>query len=267
MIKKISVLILSLLWFSDAFAESLILQSTTSTHNSGLTRAILPQFTVETGISVRVVAVGTGQALRNAQNCDGDVLLVHSKAAEEAFVANGYGDYRRDVMYNDFIIIGPKNDPAGLIGLQNIEDALRAIKASEYLFISRGDDSGTHEAEKRLWKLIDIDTESLPFSWYKEVGNGMGATLNITVEKRGYTLTDRATWLAFNNKFDSVIVFEGDKHLHNQYGIIPVSKSHCPRVNSEAASRFIDWILSPVGQAAIGAYRPDGEQLFFPNAQ
>ena len=250
--------------------DFIILQSTTSTHNSGLYRAILPQFEKLTGISVRVIGVGTGQAIRNAQQCDGDVLLVHSRAAEDDFVAQGFGDYRRDVMYNDFVVIGPSHDPAGLLDSASAADAFAAIKKSGAesgtIFVSRGDSSGTHLAELKFWSLIGVDANSLSNDWYKEVGNGMGATLNIAVEKQAYTLSDRATWLAFNSKQDAIIAFQGDPILYNQYGIIPISKTHCPSVKYDLAARFIDWILSPLGQAAIADYRRGGAQLFFPNA-
>ncbi len=260
------------MWCHPLFAgEMIILQSTTSTHNSGLYEDILPKYTAVSGDRVRVVSVGTGQAIKNAMNCDGDVLLVHSKAAEEDFVALGYGTTRYDLMFNDFVIIGPQHDPAGL---HKVDDIIKAfIKLQQGLgdltarFISRGDDSGTHKAELRLWAAADIDVTALPITSYQEVGNGMGATINIAVETKAYTLTDRSTWTAYNNKRDSVIVFEGDTRLHNQYGIIPVSKDHCPYVNAAAAARFVDWMLSDQGQLAIANFKPGGTQLFFPNAQ
>jgi tungstate transport system substrate-binding protein len=248
-------------------SERIILQSTTSTHNSGLYEAILPQYTAVTGDHVRVVSVGTGQAIKNAENCDGDVLLVHSKVAEEKFVADGYGDFRRDLMFNDFVIIGPVDDPAGLREASDLTDAMLKLVEGSSLFISRGDDSGTHKAEHRLWAEAGVDTTLLPITSYQEVGNGMGATINIAVETKAYTLTDRSTWTAFNNKRDAVIVFEGDPSLHNQYGIIPVSKSHCPRVKHKAALKFIDWMLSEDGQTAIADFKRNDTQLFFPNAE
>lgn len=252
-------------------AEMIILQSTTSTHNSGLYEFILPQYTKDTGNYVRVVSVGTGQAIKNAMNCDGDVLLVHSKAAEEEFVQSGYGLFRRDVMYNDFVIIGPKNDPAGLAQANGLIDALqklaRKFDDGSALFISRGDDSGTHKAERHLWAKAHIDVSRLPISAYQEVGNGMGATINIAVETKAYTLSDRSTWIAYNNKRDAGIVFEGDPLLHNQYGIIPISKDHCPYVNDQAAMEFVRWMLSENGQNAIASFRLLDTQLFFPNAR
>lgn len=257
---------------SAAIADDMIiLQSTTSTHNSGLYDAILPQYTKATGTRVRVVSVGTGQAIKNAMNCDGDVLLVHSKDAEEAFVNEGYGLFRRDLMYNDFIIIGPEDDPADLRSATTIEDALLRLadilQKADVRFISRGDDSGTHKAERKLWDYAGIDVTHLPITAYQEVGNGMGATINITVETKAYTLSDRSTWVAYNNKRDAVIVYEGDAMLNNQYGIIPVNKARCPYVKDQAAMEFVNWMLSSEGQKAIASYRRFGTQLFFPNAQ
>ena len=256
---------------SSHAAEMIILQSTTSTHNSGLYEFILPQYTKATGNRVRVVSVGTGQAIKNAMNCDGDVLLVHSKVAEENFVSDGHGVFRRDLMFNDFIIIGPKEDPADIRNATSLDDALNRLAAGfddgTALFISRGDDSGTHEAERRLWKNANIDVSGLPISTYQEVGNGMGATINIAVETKAYTLTDRSTWIAYNNKRDADIIFEGDSQLNNQYGIIPVSKNYCPYVNDQAAMQFVKWMLSEDGQNAIASYRLLGVQLFFPNAR
>ena len=257
---------------SAAIADDMIiLQSTTSTHNSGLYDAILPQYTKATGTRVRVVSVGTGQAIKNAMNCDGDVLLVHSKDAEEAFVNEGYGLFRRDLMYNDFIIIGPEDDPADLRSATTIEDALLRLadilQKAYVRFISRGDDSGTHKAERKLWDYAGIDVTHLPITAYQEVGNGMGATINITVETKAYTLSDRSTWVAYNNKRDAVIVYEGDAMLNNQYGIIPVNKARCPYVKDQAAMEFVNWMLSSEGQKAIASYRRFGTQLFFPNAQ
>lgn len=252
-------------------ADMIILQSTTSTHNSGLYEFILPQYTNATGNQVRVVSVGTGQAIKNAMNCDGDVLLVHSKEAEEKFVADGYGTFRHDLMYNDFIIIGPKNDPAKLRKASGLGDALNRLadgfKDGSALFISRGDDSGTHKAELRLWANAKIDVSSLPISAYQEVGNGMGATINIAVETKAYTLTDRSTWIAYNNKRDAEIIFQGDVLLNNQYGIIPINKAYCPYVKDGEAMQFVNWMLSDEGQNAIASFRLLDVQLFFPNAR
>jgi tungstate transport system substrate-binding protein len=252
-------------------AEFIIVQSTTSTQNSGLYDALLPVFTAKTGIEVRVVAVGTGQAIKNARNCDGDVLLVHAKAAEEAFVAEGFGVARADVMYNDFIIVGPPADPAGIAGSRDATSALAAIKAAGRqgvaAFASRGDDSGTNKKEIALWKAAGIDPTADSGGWYRETGSGMGATLNVAVGMGAYTMTDRATWIAFANKGSLGIVAEGDAALFNQYGVILVNPDRCPNVKAVAGQGFIDWILSGEGQAAIAAYRRGGQQLFFPNAK
>jgi tungstate transport system substrate-binding protein len=245
----------------------IIVQSTTSTQNSGLYDVLLPQFTARTGIEVRVVAAGTGQAIKNAQNCDGDVLLVHAKPAEEKFVAEGYGVSRADVMYNDFIIVGPAADPAGVAGTRDVTAALTAIKAAAVPFASRGDDSGTHKKEIALWKAAGIDPTTDSGGWYRETGSGMGATLNIAVGMGAYAMTDRATWIAFGNKGDYRVVVEGDAAMFNQYGVILVNPLRCPNVKAEQGQSFIDWILSDDGQAAIATYRRDGQQLFFPNAE
>jgi tungstate transport system substrate-binding protein len=251
---------------SSASDKSIILQSTTSTANSGLCDYILPMFADKTGIRVDVVAVGTGQAIKNAQNGDGDVLLVHAKSAEEKFVAEGYGVERFDVMYNDFIIVGPGADPAGIAGMQNAEAALQKIAESKAIFASRGDNSGTHKKEMMLWKYAGVDPTAASGTWYRETGSGMGATLNAAVGMNAYTLTDRGTWISFKNKGDFRIAVEGDKNLFNQYGVILVNPKKHPRVKTAEGQAFIDWILSEEGQSAIGSYQLDGQQLFFPNA-
>ncbi len=245
----------------------IVVQSTTSTQNSGLLDHILPGFEAETGVDVRVVAVGTGQAIRNAINGDGDVLLVHSKPAEEQFVADGWGVERFDVMYNDFVLVGPKADPAGVKGEVDIIVALSAIANSEAPFASRGDDSGTHKAEMRHWKAAGIDPTSASGRWYRETGSGMGATLNVASGMGAYVLTDRATWLSFGNRGDLEILVEGDPRLFNQYGVILVNPEKHPGVRATAGQRFIDWLIGPDGQAAIDSYQLDGQQLFFPNAR
>ncbi|HSG94494.1 MAG TPA: extracellular solute-binding protein [Afifellaceae bacterium] len=251
-----------------AAAEFIVVQSTTSTQNSGLLDAILPDFTKRTGIEVRVVAVGTGQAIKNASNGDGDVLLVHSRAAEEAFVAAGWGVARHDVMYNDFVIVGPASDPAGIAPFRGAIAAMYWIAKAKAPFVSRGDDSGTHKAELRLWALASgVDVKAASGSWYRETGSGMGATLNVAVGMGAYTLTDRATRIAFKNKGDLKILVEGDPNLFNQYGVILVNPARHPRVKAGAGQKFIDWLTGPDGQAAIGAFRIDGRQLFFPNAK
>jgi tungstate transport system substrate-binding protein len=247
--------------------KSIIVQSTTSTANSGLYDAILPRFNEKTGIRVDVVAVGTGQAIKNAQNGDGDVLLVHARSAEEQFVAQGYGVQRFDVMYNDFIIVGPPADPAGIAGMKDGEAALARIAGSKALFASRGDNSGTHKKEMELWSGAAVDPAQASGTWYRETGSGMGATLNIAVGMGAYTLTDRATWISFRNKGDYTIMVEGDPDLFNQYGVILVNPEKHPNVQAAEGQAFIDWILSDEGQAAIASYTLDGQQLFFPNAK
>lgn len=250
---------------APASAGSVFVQSTTSTKNSGLYDHLLPMFREETGINVNVVAVGTGQAIKNAMNCDGDVLLVHAKSAEEKFVADGWGVSRADLMYNDFVIVGPQDDPAGVSGLTDATEALRAING-QAIFASRGDDSGTHKKEMALWAAAGIDPTGASGKWYRETGAGMGATLNTGVGMGAYVLTDRATWITFGNKLDYVIHVEGDKALFNQYGVIVVNPERCPAANTEDGQVFVDWLLSDDGQAAIAAYKVDDQQLFFPNA-
>jgi tungstate transport system substrate-binding protein len=245
----------------------IIVQSTTSTQNSGLFDHILPKFTGKTGIEVRVVAVGTGQALKNARNGDGDVVLVHSKPDEEKFVTEGWGVKRHDVMYNDFVIVGPAADPAGIAGLKDADQALEKIAEAKAPFASRGDNSGTHKAEQRLWEQTAVDPTHASGDWYLETGSGMGATLNTAVGKHAYTLTDRGTWLSFANKSDFEVLFEGDPKLFNQYGVILVNPEKHPRVKAEKGQAFVDWLTSSEGQSAIASYRIDGQQLFFPNAQ
>jgi tungstate transport system substrate-binding protein len=245
----------------------IIVQSTTSTQNSGLFDYILPKFTEKTGIAVRVVAVGTGQALKNARNGDGDVVLVHSKPDEDKFVAEGWGVKRHDVMYNDFVIVGPASDPAGIGGIKDADRAFKKIANAKAPFASRGDNSGTHKAELRLWKKADVDPIHASGDWYLETGSGMGATLNTAVGKHAYTLTDRGTWLSFVNKDDFKVLVEGDPKLFNQYGVILVNPEKHPRVKAEKGQAFIDWLTSGAGQKAIASYKIDGQQLFFPNAR
>ncbi|MDX1668466.1 MAG: substrate-binding domain-containing protein [Limnobacter sp.] len=247
-------------------SQFIVVQSTTSTQNSGLYEALLPKFTAQSGIEVRVVAVGTGQAVKNARNCDGDVLLVHAQPTEEQFVADGYGVKRTNLMYNDFVIVGPASDPAQIKGSSNAIDALQAIATKKALFASRGDDSGTHKKELSLWRSADVDAQGASGTWYRETGSGMGATLNTGIGMNAYVLTDRATWIAFGNKANHQIVVEGDEKLFNQYGVIPVSPEKCPNVKAKEAQQFTDWLLSPQGQSEIASYRKNGQQLFFPNA-
>ncbi|SFP15392.1 substrate-binding domain-containing protein [Tranquillimonas alkanivorans] len=246
--------------------DAIIVQSTTSTANSGLYDHLLPMFEEETGIDVNVVAVGTGQAIQNARNCDGDVLLVHAKPSEEQFVADGMGVERFDLMYNDFLLVGPESDPAGVAGMEDAQAALEQIAGSGAPFASRGDDSGTHKKEMSLWSDTGVDPTAASGEWYRETGSGMGATLNAGVGMGAYVMTDRATWISFENKGDFDILVEGDEDLFNQYGVILVNPEQCPSVNAAAGQTFIDWLLSDEGQEAIGAYEVDGQQLFFPNA-
>ncbi len=253
---------------SVAVAERpfIIVQSTTSTQNSGLLDAILPAFEAETGIDVRVVAVGTGQALKNAANGDGDVVLVHARAAEEKFVAAGFGIDRRDVMYNDFVLLGPGADPAGITGLRDAPAALRRIAAAKAPFVSRGDDSGTHRKELALWEEAGVDARAASGTWYRETGSGMGATLNTAVSMGAYVMSDRATWVSFRNRGDFAVLVEGDPRLFNQYGVMLVNPARHSRVKVTQARAFIEWLTGPEGQAAIARYRINGEPLFHPNA-
>ena len=245
----------------------IVVQSTTSTANSGLLESILPQFEEKTGIQVRVVAVGTGQAIKNAQNGDGDVLLVHAKPAEEQFVAEGYGVERFDLMYNDFVIVGPVSDPAGIAGGSDPVAALKAVAEAEVPFASRGDDSGTHKKELSIWMEAGIDPTGASGGWYRETGSGMGATLNAAVGMGAYAMTDRATWISFGNKGDFQIAIEGSESLFNQYGVILVNPEKFPNVKAEDGQAFIDWLLSKEGQQAIASFKVEGQQLFFPNAK
>jgi tungstate transport system substrate-binding protein len=245
----------------------IIVQSTTSTENSGLFKHILPMFTKKTGIEVRVVAVGTGQAIKNAQNGDGDVLLVHAKADEEKFVAAGWGVKRFDLMYNDFILVGPGKDPAGIAGSKTIVAAYKKIAAAKAPFVSRGDDSGTHKAELAIWKEAGIDVKAASGSWYREAGQGMGATINTAVGMSAYVFTDRATWSSYKNRGDYKIAVEGDTKLFNPYGVILVNPAKHPKVKVKEGQAFIDWLLSAEGQGAIKSFEINGEQQFFPSAR
>jgi tungstate transport system substrate-binding protein len=240
--------------------------STTSTEQSGLFGHLLPAFTKSTGIEVRVVAVGTGQALKIGERGDCDVVFVHDKPSELKFVADGFGVGRREVMYNDFVLIGPSSDPAKVDGGHDIVAALRKIAAAQAPFVSRGDDSGTDKAEKRLWQEAGIDVKLASGTWYRDTGSGMGPTLNTTAAMDGYTLSDRGTWLSFQNRQSLKIVVEGDKRLFNQYGVMLVNPTRHPTVKQELGRRFIDWLVSPDGQATIAGYKINGQQLFFPNA-
>ena len=240
--------------------------STTSTQNAGLFDHLLPLFEAETGIEVRVVAVGTGQALRLARNGDADLLLVHDRPSEEAFVAEGYGSERFDLMYNDFVVVGPAADPAGIAGTGDAATAFSRIAAVEAPFVSRGDDSGTHRRERALWAAAGLDPSGASGTWYREAGQGMGATLNTATMMEAYTLADRGTWLSMRGRLDLRILVEGDAGLRNQYGVTLVSPERHPHVKAEPARRFAEWLLSPAGQAAIDGFTIDGARLFIPNA-
>ena len=246
--------------------KSIVVASTTSTEDSGLFRYLLPLFKERTGIAVKVVALGTGQALDTARRGDADVVFVHAKSAEEKFLAEGFGVKRYPVMYNDFVLIGPKNDPAGIRGGKDIVAALKTLKDKQAAFISRGDRSGTHIAELNLWKLAGIDIAAEKGRWYKEIGQGMGAALNTASASDAYVLADRGTWLSFRNKGDLVVVVEGDKRLFNQYGVMLVNPAKHPTVKKELGQQFVDWLISPEGQRDIAGYKINGEQLFYPNA-
>ena len=253
---------------SSAIAEEkfITLASTTSTQNSGLFDYLLPRFREQTGIDVRVIAAGTGQALRIAEMGDADVILTHDKEAELKFVQQGYGIDRREVMYNDFIIVGPDSDPAGIRGMQDAVQAMASIAQTQAPFISRADDSGTHRQELRLWEEARLDPKTYSGKWYKEVGAGMGATLNTAAGIDAYTLSDRATWMTFGNRAHLVLLVEGDKKLFNQYAVILVNPARHPHVKADPARQFSDWLVSAAGQQVIGAYRIEGRILFYPNA-
>jgi tungstate transport system substrate-binding protein len=246
--------------------KSIVVASTTSTQDSGLFGHILPLFKAKTGIEVKVVAQGTGQALDTGRRGDADVLFVHAKAQEEKLVADGFGVKRYPVMYNDFVLIGPKSDPAGIKGMTDVAEALKAIKSRGEPFISRGDRSGTHIAELDLWKAAGIDIGKEKGPWHKEIGQGMGAGLNTASAANAYVLADRGTWLSFKNRGDLDILVAGDKRLFNQYGVMLVNPEKHPHVNKELGQAFIDWLVSPEGQKAIADYKINGQELFFPNA-
>jgi tungstate transport system substrate-binding protein len=258
------VLLLLALALPASAQRSITVASTTSTEQSGLFGHMLPLFTRETGIEVRVVALGTGQALDVGRRGDADVVFVHDQAAEERFVADGFGVRRFPVMYNDFVIAGPAADSAGIAGLRDVAEAYRRIAARQAPFISRGDRSGTHAAELRLWQTAGVQPAG---SWYREVGQGMGPALNTASAQDAYIFTDRGTWLSFRNRGNLKILVEGDAKLFNQYGVMLVNPAKHPHVKAADGQRFVDWLVSPAGQAAIASYKVGGEQLFFPNAE
>lgn len=245
-------------------ADDIRLATTTSTENSGLLAQILPKFEAQYGVTVRIVAVGTGAALKLGENCDADVLLVHARALEDKFMAAGHGSVRKDVMYNDFVIVGPKSDPAGIRGGKDVIAAMKKIAASGAKFVSRGDESGTHQMEKGYWKDAGAQPQGAA---YVSSGQGMGQVLTMTGELQGYTLTDRATFAAFRDKIGLEILVEGDPRMFNPYGVIAVSPQKCPGVNAKGAMALVDWMVSPAGQQAIAAFKVNGQQMFFPDAR
>jgi len=267
-LRKRLLLLAALMAALPAVAQEkfIVVASTTSTEQSGLFGHILPAFQKKTGVQVRVVALGTGQALDLARRGDADVVFVHARSAEEKFLAEGHGVKRYPVMYNDFVLIGPKSDPAKVAGGKDILEALKKVKSAAAPFVSRGDRSGTHIAELDLWKLAGIDIAKDKGPWYKDTGQGMGPALNTASAMNGYILSDRGTWISFKNRGDLVIEVEGDKRLFNQYGVMLVNPEKHPNVKKEFGQAFVDWVISPEGQRAIAEYKIGGEQLFFPNA-
>jgi len=241
--------------------------STTSTENSGLFGHLLPTFEAQAGFDVRVIAVGTGAALQYGRRCDADVVMVHAPAAEEEFVAAGYGVERHPLMHNDFVVVGPDTDPAGISDLETAAAALARMAEVEAIFVSRGDDSGTHKKERALWEASGKTLDNVRGSWYREAGAGMGPTLNIALGMGAYTLTDRGTWLSFGNRGDMTILLEGDPALFNPYGVIRVDSERCPNVKTGMAQKFIDWLLSDEGQQQIADFRLEGLPLFIPHRQ
>ncbi|MDP6267097.1 MAG: substrate-binding domain-containing protein [Arenicellales bacterium] len=254
-------------WSANASERFIVVASTTSTENSGLYSFVLPRFSEQTGIEVRVVAVGTGQALHIAQNGDADVLLVHHRPSEDQFISQGYGVTRYDLMYNDYILVGPRDDPASVLSAANVIGAVQRIATNKSLFISRGDDSGTHKKELELWNQSGIDTTKVGNGWYQETGRGMGGTLNMASALDAYTLSDRATWLKFGNKRRLDILFQSDPPLFNPYGIILVNPEKHPHIKTRDGQTFIEWMLSEAGQTLIANYRILGQQAFFPTAK
>ena len=267
-LRGIGLALLAMMWIAQGHAQqagTITVASTTSTEQSGLFGYLLPRFTEATNIGVKVVAVGTGQALDIGRRGDADVVFVHDRPAEDKFMAEGQGVKRFDVMYNDFVVVGPKSDPAHIGGDKDVVDALHKIAAAKALFISRGDHSGTHEAELRLWRQAGIDVATAE-GWYREIGQGMGPALNMASSSNAYLLSDRGTWLSFKNRGDLAVLTEGDKRLFNQYGVMLVNPDKHPAVKTKEGQAFIDWLISAKGQDTIADYKVGGEQLFFPNA-
>ncbi|UWU67200.1 substrate-binding domain-containing protein [Bradyrhizobium sp. NC92] len=266
--RKLAIIGAVLLWSTIASAQdrTITVASTTSTEQSGLFGHLLPLFAKAEGIGVKVVAVGTGQALDIGRRGDADVVFVHDRPAEDKFMSEGQGVKRFDVMYNDFVIVGPKSDPAQISGSKDVVEALRRIATAKAPFISRGDKSGTHAAELRLWKEAGVDLSAGKDTWYREIGQGMGPALNMASSWNAYLLSDRGTWLSFKNRGELAILTEGDKRLFNQYGVMLVNPEKHPNVKAKEGQAFIDWLISPQGQDAIAGYKVGGAELFFPNA-
>jgi tungstate transport system substrate-binding protein len=270
MYRVLTVIFLSLINMSIVSADEksfITLSSTTSTDNSGLLDYLIPKFKNKTGVDVRVIAVGTGRALLLGERGDADIVLVHHKFSEERFIENGFGINRRDVMYNDYVIVGPKKDPANIKQLKYAIDAFKLISQHEVPFISRGDDSGTHKKELELWSLAEVNAQKYSGDWYREAGAGMGATLNIANGMNAYTMTDRGTWLSFKNREDLTLLLQNDPPLFNQYGVILVNPERHEHIKFQQAKLFSDWLTSNEGQQAIAEFTLEGKQLFFPNAQ
>ena len=267
-IKIIFLIFFQLFFFKSIISreDSLIIQSTTSTRDSGFYNFILPKYRMIDDVKIKVIASGTGHAVVNAKKCDADIILVHDKQSEELFVKNGFGLYRKDLMYNDFILVGPKSFNINFKN-ENIYQVLQKIYDNKLTFVSRGDNSGTYKKEISLWKNLGLKINTRKDRWYLETGSGMGPSLNIAVNKNAITLTDRATWISFNNKKDHTILVEGDKNLYNYYGIIPINPKKCPNSNIDSSEKFINWITSKEGQELINSYTKNGEQLFFGNSK
>jgi len=266
-IRKISLTVFVLLFQATQVTanDAIILQSTTSTKNSGLYDYLIPLIKEDTGVSINVVAVGTGAAIKNAANCDGDLLLVHDTPKEIQFIEQGFGIQRFDLMYNDFVLVGPKFNPANIDTTDKVLKALKKIAKTKSLFVSRGDESGTDAKEKSLWNLLSIKVQNMSGTWYRETGAGMGTTLNIAVGMGAYTLVDRATWITFNNREDFEIIVENEKILFNQYGLVSINATNCPNINLTKTNLVIKWLLSKEGQTRISSYGVKGETLFFSN--
>ena len=264
LLKKLLLIFSFIIVFESSLAgETILIQSTTSTKNSGFFEYILPIVKKDTGISANVIAVGTGAAIKNAERCNGDLLIVHAKDREEAFVEAGFGKTRKNLMYNDFVLVGPRHDPADIKASSSPNDAFKRIAFGKQKFVSRGDDSGTNIKELKLWALTGISPQNFSGDWYLETGSGMGTTLNVGVELGAYVFTDRATWISFRNKQDYRILFQGDKNLFNQYGVIPISPTNCPKTKILETMQIVNWLTSRKGQNAITNFKLNGQQLFF----